>query len=186
MLSGMDVPGALERVVAAPREAQVEHALIGGLALAAHGAGRAPQDIDLLVDGARVDDVQQLMQGLGYRALHRSENAANNASDADDGGRVDFLFALRPYSRTMLARAEAHPLSLSEAREVRVVHVADLIGLKVQSSTNDPSRHRIDMADIVRLLRAERNVDMQRVREYFRVFEREKELEALLAELEKS
>ena len=61
-----------------------------------------------------------------------------------------------------------------------------LIGLKVQSSTNDPSRQRLDMADIVRLLRAERNVDMQRVREYFRVFEREKELDVLLAELEKS
>ncbi|MEE8313609.1 MAG: hypothetical protein V3R91_04745 [Myxococcota bacterium] len=42
------------------------------------------------------------------------------------------------------------------------------------------------MADIVRLLRTERNVDMQRVREYFRVFEREKELDVLLAELEKS
>ncbi len=69
-------------------------------------------------------------------------------------------------------------------RGVQVEHA--LIGLKVQSSTNDPSRQRLDMADIVRLLRAERNVDMQRVREYFRVFEREKELEELLAELEKS
>jgi transcriptional regulator of heat shock response len=69
-------------------------------------------------------------------------------------------------------------------RGVQVEHA--LIGLKVQSSTNDPSRQRLDMADIVRLLRAERNVDMQQVRDYFRVFEREKELDALLAELEKS
>ena len=69
-------------------------------------------------------------------------------------------------------------------RGAQVEHA--LIGLKVQSSTNDPSRQRLDMADIVRLLRAERNVDMQRVREYFRVFEREKELDVLLAELEKS
>lgn len=69
-------------------------------------------------------------------------------------------------------------------RGVQVEHA--LIGLKVQSYTNDPSRQRLDMADIVRLLRAERNVDMQQVRDYFRVFEREKELDALLAELEKS
>ncbi len=62
-------------------------------------------------------------------------------------------------------------------RGAQVEHA--LIGLKVQSSTNDPSRQRLDMADIVRLLRAERNVDMQRVREYFRVFEREKELDVL-------
>ncbi|MEE9280618.1 MAG: nucleotidyl transferase AbiEii/AbiGii toxin family protein [Myxococcota bacterium] len=183
ILRGMDVPGALEQVVTVLGEAQVQHALIGGLALAAHGAGRATQDIDFLVDGARSSDVHSLMERLGYRALHRSENAANYASDANERGRVDFLFALRPYAKAMLARAESQRLFPSDPLEVRVVDAADLIGLKVQSSSNDASRHRIDMADIVRLLRGGGDVDMQRVREYFRLFEREKELDGLLGEL---
>lgn len=179
----MDVSGALERVVAALRDAGVAHALIGGLALAAHGAGRATQDVDLLVDGARADDVHRSMERLGYRALHRSENTANYASDAEERGRVDFLFALRPHSKAMLSRAAPQRLSMSELLEVPVVDAADLIGLKVQSSSSDPSRHRIDVADIVRLLRAGADVDMQRVREYFRLLEREKELDGLLGEL---
>jgi hypothetical protein len=70
-----------------------------------------------------------MMTQMGYQTLHRSENAANYASD-------------------------------------------------------DPRAGRVDMADVVRLLQAARDVDLDRVREYFRLFDREKELEALLAELE--
>ncbi len=61
----------LEQLTRALREAQVEHALIGGLARAAHGATRATQDVDLLIDGSRAEDVHALMEGIGY------ENAAN-------------------------------------------------------------------------------------------------------------
>ena len=59
------------------------------------------------------------------------------------------------------------------------------IGLKVQSSSNDPRRHRLDVADIAQLLRFAPDVDMTRVREYFRLFEREAELDSLLAEIER-
>ena len=172
----MDVVAALERVVEALREARVGHALIGGLALAAHGAARATQD-----EGARADDVHELMQRLGYRALHRSENAANYASD-DERGRVDFLFAQRKYTRAMLERAVLH--RVPAIPELPVVDAADLIGLKVQSSSNDPSRSRIDLADVARLLRGAQDLNLDRVREYFRIFDREKELESLLADLE--
>ncbi len=160
----------------------MQHALIGGLALAAHGATRATQDVDLLVDGSRAQDVHALMERIGYRALHRSENAANYASAAAQAGRVDFLFASRPYTRAMLARAT--PGRTAGALELPVVDAADLIGLKVQASSNNPARLRIDMADIARLLQAAHDVDLERVREYFRIFDREKELESLLAELE--
>jgi hypothetical protein len=62
---------------------------------------------------------------------------------------------------------------------IRVVDASDLIGLKVQSSSNDPSRRHQDLADIERLL-AVAEVDLDRVRDYFRLFDREKELDALL------
>jgi hypothetical protein len=77
----------------------------------------------------------------------------------------------------MLARAAPHRILGSE---IRVADTSDLIGLKVQSSSNDPSRRYLDLADIDRLLRRA-DVDLARVREYFRLFDREKELDALLS-----
>jgi hypothetical protein len=65
----------------------------------------------------------------------------------------------------MLARAQEHRvLDLP----LRVVDAADLIALKLQSSSNDPCRRRRDLADIERLL-ARAEVDLERVREYFRL-----------------
>jgi hypothetical protein len=65
------------------------------------------------------------------------------------------------------------------AAGVPVVEVADLIGLKVQSSSNDPRRARLDLADIDRLLDLP-GIDLGRVREYFRLFDREPQLDELL------
>jgi hypothetical protein len=173
----MDLRSVLVEIHTALRDASVQHALIGGLALAAHGAARATTDLDLLADGERADDVDRIVRAHGYDCLHRTPEVANYASADRAKGRVDFLFARRPHGRAMLARAQEHPI-LGES--VRVVDAADLIGLKVQSSSNDPSRRHRDLADIEPLLRAA-EPDLARVREYFRLFDREKELDALLA-----
>jgi hypothetical protein len=173
----MDLRRVLLELHAALEAEGVEHALIGGLALAAHGAARATSDLDLLADGGRAEDVDQILRARGYDCLHRSQDVANYASADRAKGRVDFLFARRPHGRAMLARAREHPI-LGES--VRVVDAADLIGLKVQSSSNDPSRRHRDLADVERLLRTA-ELDLGRVREYFRLFDREKELDALLA-----
>ena len=174
----MDLRSVLLEIHSALREAGIEHALIGGLALAAHGAARATVDLDLLADGGRADDVDRILRERGYACLHRTEHVANYASEAPARGRVDFLFARRPYATAMLVRARPQRI-LGGA--IRVVDAADLIGLKVQASSNDPARRHRDLADVVALLRSAQ-VDRGRVREYFRLFDREKELDALLAE----
>jgi predicted nucleotidyltransferase len=173
----MDLRSALIEIHTALRGAHIDHALIGGVALAAHGAARATVDLDLLVDGTRAADIDRLLEERGWRCLHRSQHAANYASEDAAKGRIDFLFAQRAYGKAMLARATAVPV-LGET--VRVVDASDLIGLKVQASTNDASRRHRDLADIEQLLRVAA-VDLDRVREYFRLFDREKELDALLA-----
>lgn len=174
----MDLRGVLIEIHEALREAGVEHALIGGLALAAHGAARATVDLDLLADGARSDEVDRILRSRGYDCLQRSEHVANYASLEPARGRVDFLFALRERGKAILARAVSHQVL---GKTIRVVDASDLIGLKVQSSSNDPSRRRQDLADIERLL-ATAQLDLDRVREYFRLFDREKELDVLLSE----
>jgi len=172
----------LLRLLRAFDEEAIRHALIGGLALSVHGAARATADLDFLAEGERDGDVHRILLGLGYECLHRTPDVANYASSDPARGRVDFLFARQSYGKAMLARAAAHPLL---GTTLRVVDPADLIGLKVQASSNDPSRRHRDLADIQALLRATPDVDLARVREYFRLFDREKELEALLAELER-
>jgi hypothetical protein len=174
----LDLRSVLIEIHPALRHAEIGHALIGGVALGAHGSGRGTVSVDFLADGLRAADVHRLMGDHGFACLHRSEHAANYASDSPERGRVDFLFARRAHGRAMLARASEHEV---EGQRVRVVDASDLVGLEVQSSSNDPSRRHLDLGDIAWLLR-NADVDLDRVREYFRLFDREKELEALLAE----
>jgi hypothetical protein len=175
-MSFMDLRSVLLEIHAALEEAGVDHALIGGLALAAHGAARATVDLDLLADGRRAEDVDVLMRRHGFEPLHRTEFVANYASDDASRGRVDYLFAVRERGRAILARATGHEIL---GATLRVVTAEDLVGLKVQASSNDPSRRFQDMADVERLLRKPA-IDLERVREYFRLFDREKELDAML------
>jgi len=176
-MAQMDLRSVLLEIHTALREASIAHALIGGLALAAHGAGRATSDLDLLADGDRADDVDRILREHGFESLRRTENVANYVAATPVRGRIDFLFARRAHGRAMLERAALHTI-LGAA--IRVVDASDLIGLKVQSSSNDPSRRYLDLADIDRLLRRGQ-VDLARVREYFRLFDREKELDALIS-----
>ncbi len=182
--AGMDFNRVLETITREFALAGIEHALIGAFAMAALGVPRATGDIDFLVAGERCDDVDRIMTSLGYRALHRSADAANYTSQSLAGGRVDYLFGRRPHSRAMLARAKPRS-SLRTHVTVKVVEAEDLIGLKVQSSTNNPKRALLDMADIQRLLENQPGLDLDRVREYFRIFEREPELDQVLARIKR-
>lgn len=176
----MDFRSAFLKIGAALDREAIDFALIGGFAMAALKVPRATGDLDFLADGARADQIDSIMQGLGYAKLHRSNDAANFGSQDELLGRVDFLFARRAYTNAMLARAKSHDLFAGV--QIKVVQPEDLIGLKVQSSSNNPRRLRLDVADIARLMDAHPHLDLERVREYFRLFGREAELDDLLAD----
>lgn len=180
----MNFAAALHAIADALRREGIDFALIGGFALAALGVARATGDLDFLVDGDRADDLDRIVQTLGYRCLHRSADAANYASDEVRLGSVDFLFARRDYSRGMLSRARGRVLAGLD--ELKVVEAEDLIGLKVQALANNPARRRLDLGDIERLLGLHPDLDLVRVREYFRLFEMEAELDAIIDRLSAS
>lgn len=113
----MDLRAVLIQIHAALESSRIEHALIGGLALAAHGAARATVGLDWLAQGDRADDVDRITRGRGYSCLHRSVHAANYASEDPALGRIDFLFATLPPGVAMLARATARPI-LGERKEL--------------------------------------------------------------------
>ena len=136
-MAQMDLRSVLLEIHTALREASIAHALIGGLALAAHGAGRATSDLDLLADGDRADDVDRILREHGFESLQRTPYVANYVAATPERGRVDFLFARLERGRAMLERAAVHTIL---GAPIRVADASDLIGLKVQSSSNDPSR----------------------------------------------
>lgn len=173
----MDLRSVLIDIHTALDAAGIGHALIGGLALSVHGAGRATIDLDLLAEASRRSDLQSILLSRGYECLHANENVANFLSKDPARGRVDFLFAARERGLAILARAVPHEV-LGAA--IRVVDAADLIGLKVQAYANDPKRRHMDLFDIQRLLRFG-DPDMERVRSYFQLFAREADLDDLLA-----
>ena len=166
----------IAEVAAALNAKGVGFALIGGLALASHKVVRATQDVDLLSEAERADDIDALVTRLGYRCLHRSADAANYARGDE---RVDFLYASRPIARHLLATARELKTALGD---LRVVSAEGLIGFKLQALVNDPSRTR-DLEDIRALLRANRGLlDTAELRGYFRLFDREALLDELLRE----
>ena len=65
---------------------------------------------------------------------------------------------------------------------IRRMSAEGLIGFKLQGLVNDPRRTQ-DLEDIRALLRANRAIlDMEQVREYFRLFERESLLDEIFRE----
>ena len=151
-------------------------ALIGGLALAVHKYVRATQDVDFLVDAIDADRLHESLIQLGYRCIHRSEDAANYLR-GDEG--MDFVYARRPASRRLLVEA---PELEAEIGRLHVVSAEGLIGFKLQAFVNNPRRTR-DIEDIRSLLRANRStLNMSKVEQYFVLFERKALLDELLAE----
>lgn len=155
------------------------YALIGGFALGAHGAPRATRDLDFLVHKDDMPGLHEFLTAAGYRRIHLSENV----SQYDMGGpwgAIDFIHAFRPMSLDMLDRAVAKDSALI-GLPVKVVQAEDLIGLKVQSMANNPSRRHKELADIESLLETGQARDWGRIREFFALFGKEAEYAELEA-----
>lgn len=165
----------IREATAAFEELPTTPALIGGLALAAHNVVRATRDVGFLVDAGDGDRVHEVLIRLGYRCIHRSEDAGNYLRD-DEG--IDLLYASRPEARRLLVEAEGRDLGFGR---FRVISAEGPIGFKLQGLVNNPKRLR-DLDDIRALIRNNRpSLDMAQVRRYFSLFDRESLLDDIIA-----
>jgi hypothetical protein len=162
----------------------IDFALIGGLALQNAGVSRTTQDIDLLILAADSTKIKNIMTSGGYELIHESQDVLNFTGKDFALGRVDFLLAHRKYTLSMLQKAKE--ADLFEGRfKIKVVQPEDIIGLKVQSSSNDKARYNQDMADIRAVIENNYSqLDMDLIREYFALFNREKELDEILGDID--
>jgi predicted nucleotidyltransferase len=182
----MNFKVVLKTLISRFHEAGVEFALSGGLALSTMGLFRLTKDIDFVVLEDAMTAVDGIMAELGYEKQDFStEEIVSYFSPLKVYGQVDFLVARRKYTRAMLKRAAEQPV-LDDAFRVKTLLPEDLIGLKVQALVNDQrNRYPVDVPDIQQLLRLHKDrMNMELVREYFRIFEMEDLLDVWLANLE--
>ncbi len=179
----MDFTAVFKFLIEALTRENIDFALIGGFALQTAGVTRTTRDIDLLIlskDSAKIKDI---LLKSGYELIHGSEDILNFTGKKTELGRVDFLLAHRKYTLAMLARAEKQDLFGGEF-EVKTLKPDDLIGLKVQSSSNDPRRRLQDMADIKEIIRKNYGkIDIDLIREYFDLFDRGNELDEIIEDI---
>lgn len=174
----MNFRKVFEILIAEFQKNKIDFALIGGHALIFAGVERTTVDIDFAVLLEQSDIVDGIMKKYGYKALHRTQDVANYSSQFAEFGQVDFLFAHRKYALQMLKRAEPKEIF---GFKIKIVKPEDLIGLKVQSSSNDPQRYHKDMSDVEEIISKNiKSLDLELVKEYFKLFEKEKELTAIL------
>lgn len=167
----------IEELINALNRLGVRFALIGGLALAPYKVIRATQDVDLLTDATSAEHIDRELLSLGYHCVHRSADAGNYLRGDE---RVDFLYARRPAAQQLLASAAQFKTPFGD---LRVVGPEGLIGFKLQGFLNDPRRTQ-DLEDIRALIRANcATLNMDDVRRYFRLFERESLLEEILNDI---
>ncbi len=111
---------------------------------------------------------------LGYTVL---DDGTEIASYVRGPQRFDVMHARRDISRGLLARALDVDL---DGLHVPVIPVEGLIGLKVQAYNDNPKRLQ-DVMDIIELVRVQgQDLNMDEVRSYFRLFDREKLLDDIL------
>ena len=157
----MTLRDTLSRTHRALEDAGVDHALIGGMALAMWGLNRATGDVDFLVESSQREAAEKVIQSLGFQIFA----STNEVLQLHGPGNVDILFAQRPLSRKMLADAKILP-----GMGLKYLLAEDLIGLKIQAYKNDPRRELQDKADIQNLMRKNPQMDFERIKLYADLF----------------
>ncbi|CAM2915450.1 nucleotidyl transferase AbiEii/AbiGii toxin family protein [Rariglobus hedericola] len=148
----MNFEVVIRRVVGALEESGIHYALIGGFAMALRGVQRATMDLDFILMLEDMEKTDAILKSCGYERVFQSANVSHYISADKSWGRIDILHAFRGPTLGMLERAEVMPV-LGDF-SIRVVHIEDLIGLKVQASVNDPNRAARDWSDIRMILEA--------------------------------
>ena len=143
-------------------DANIDHALIGGLALATYGSTRATVDLDLLIHESDALKAKELLLKNGFTIDHESPEVIQFKGM----GYVDLLLARRPISQKMLF--EAHK---SGPEGIKVLKPEDIIGLKIQAYKNNSKRELQDKADIQFLIESDDKLDWERIKSYADLFD---------------
>jgi hypothetical protein len=130
----------------------VSHAVLGGMAIFAHGHRRLTNDLDILVNPNGLTTIHRRLVGKGYRPL---SEGSRNLRDTERGVKIRFQVAGEfPGGRGPKALAWPGPGEVAETvHGARYVNLPTLITMKLVEGMADPGRLK-DLADVVELIKS--------------------------------
>lgn len=140
----------LRRITSRLRDLKIPHAVVGGMAMFAHGFRRFTEDVDLLVTRESMLRVLGELEGLGYV---QPAGSTTKLRDTATGVRIEFLI-----TGGFPGDGKPKPVSFPDPAAVAVdidgisyVRLPTLVELKLASGT---AAHRLkDLGDVQELIR---------------------------------
>lgn len=146
-----EVYETLRRLATRLREEALDYALIGGMALVAHGYRRFTEDVDILMTGETLEAFRERLVGLGYRPAF--PGAAKTFRDAETGVKIEVVT-----SGEYPGDGKPKPVAFPDPRNARferdglwLITLEKLIELKLASGLSAPHRLK-DLADVQDLI----------------------------------
>lgn len=154
----MSLRDLLELVTSKLRESGIPYMLTGSLAGSFHGAPRATQDIDLVIE-APLQNLLELAASLRDAGMYVSDEAIReahqapgmfNAIDPSTGWKIDFIIR----KNRSFSEAEFHARQDIElwGMEVSIASAEDMVVAKLEwAQMGDSERQLRDVAEILRV-----------------------------------
>ena len=146
------VQRTLEALARDLEEEHIDYAIIGGMALYAHGYERETVNVDVLVTPEGLNRFRDLLVGKGYRPAF--EGARKAFKNTITGVKVEFLTSGEyPGDGKPKPVAFPNPLEASVVKDGhRIITLPALITLKLASGMTNPDRLK-DLSDVQELIR---------------------------------
>jgi hypothetical protein len=155
---GSRVQQALRKVTARLQAMNVRYAVVGGMALFAHGFQRFTEDVDILVSRSDLQLIHQQLSGLGYLPPFAG---SKNLRDTELGVKIEFLIA-GDYPGDGAPKPVAFPEPGGAAIEkegILFVKLPRLIEMKLASGMTNVHRGKdfVDVQELISLLNLPRD-----------------------------
>jgi hypothetical protein len=143
---------SLQKITKRLEQLGVPYAVVGGLAIAAHGFKRMTDDVDVLVDPAGLKIVHEALEGLGYVAPFAG---SKQLRDTETSVRIEFLVTGQ-YPGDGKPKPVAFPDPRDVAVEIdgiRYLNLPALLELKLASGMTNSGRFK-DLGDVQEMIKA--------------------------------
>jgi hypothetical protein len=147
------VHDTLRRITKRLAELQIPYAVVGGMAMFAHGFRRFTEDVDLLVTRESMDRIIEKLEGLGYV---QPKWTSSKLRDTQTGVKIEFLI-----TGDFPGDGKPKPVSFPDPTLVAVeiggvqyLGLTTLVELKLASGMTGGVNRLKDLADVVELIKS--------------------------------
>lgn len=157
------VDETIERLSARLAEEKIPYAIIGGMALSAHGHYRFTEDVDVLTTREGLDEIHRRLVGRGF--VPTFPGSRKSLRDTTNNVRVDFIMA-GEYPGDGQPKPVQFPepgAAAVDMNGVRVISLPKLVELKLASGLSAARREKdlVDVRSLIERLRLPREFGEQ-------------------------